>query len=186
LSLRPEWTADWTGQRVDSKDPFVAGDEYIAWLEDRGKRSPQEALIASDGLDVDIILSLHAYFAGTLVGDTKLEDFHSAEDFFDPQKWISDRRIRFSSGWGTLLTNDFRGCDPDGGEKFDPISLICKLTSADGRPAVKLSDNYAKATGLPSEIERYRRVFGTRNRGNVAGNRRHAGGIRAARCPGGV
>jgi nicotinate phosphoribosyltransferase len=31
----------------------------------------------------------------------------------------------------------------------------------DGRPAVKLSDNFAKAMGPPDEIERYRRVFGT-------------------------
>ncbi len=33
LEHAPEWTADWTGQRVDSKDPYIAGDEYIAWLE---------------------------------------------------------------------------------------------------------------------------------------------------------
>jgi len=45
--------------------------------------------------------------------------------------------------------------------QFDPISLVCKLTSADGKSAVKLSDNYAKATGTPTEVERYRRVFGT-------------------------
>jgi nicotinate phosphoribosyltransferase len=32
---------------------------------------------------------------------------------------------------------------------------------------VKLSDNYAKALGLPSEIERYRRVFGTAGVTNV-------------------
>jgi nicotinate phosphoribosyltransferase len=30
----------------------------------------------------------------------------------------------------------------------------------EGRPAVKLSDNYAKALGPTSEVERYRRVFG--------------------------
>ena len=30
-----------------------------------------------------------------------------------------------------------------------PISLICKVSSVEGRPAVKLSDNYAKALGLP-------------------------------------
>jgi nicotinate phosphoribosyltransferase len=81
-------------------------------------------------------------------------------DFHDPAKWVPRRRIRFSAGWGTLLTNDFRGCDPDGGREFDPISLICKLTAAAGRPAVKLSDNYVKSTGSPAEIERYRRVFG--------------------------
>ncbi|MGB9286431.1 MAG: nicotinate phosphoribosyltransferase, partial [Candidatus Sulfotelmatobacter sp.] len=62
---------------------------------------------------------------------------------------------------GTLLTNDFRGCDPSGCTGFDPISLICKVSDVEGRPAVKLSDNYAKALGPPDEIERYRRVFGT-------------------------
>jgi len=30
----------------------------------------------------------------------------------------------------------------------------------EGRPAVKLSDNYSKAMGPPAEIERYRKVFG--------------------------
>jgi nicotinate phosphoribosyltransferase len=35
------------------------------------------------------------------------------------------------------------------------------VSSVEGRPAVKLSDNYAKALGPPEEIQRYRRVFGT-------------------------
>ena len=47
---------------------------------------------------------------------------------------------------------------PDGG--LDPFSIVCKVISADGRPAVKLSDNPEKAVGPPDEIERYRRVFG--------------------------
>src|SRR5215472_3556856 len=37
LTHAPDWVADWTGQRIDSKDPFAAGDEYIAWLEERGR-----------------------------------------------------------------------------------------------------------------------------------------------------
>lgn len=49
-----------------------------------------------------------------------------------------------------------------GGERdFEPISLVCKLMTVEGRPAVKLSDNARKSTGLASEVERYRRVFGT-------------------------
>jgi nicotinate phosphoribosyltransferase len=75
-----------------------------------------------------------------------------------------DGRVRLSFGWGTNLTNDFRGCDPDGAAALEPISLVCKVTSANGRPAVKLSDNPAKATGDPAEIERYLRVFGTEDR----------------------
>ncbi|SUJ19134.1 Nicotinate phosphoribosyltransferase [Sphingomonas paucimobilis] len=61
---------------------------------------------------------------------------------------------------GTNLTNDFRGCDPAGGHGLEPISLVAKVISANGRPAVKLSDNPSKATGNPAEMERYLRIFG--------------------------
>jgi nicotinate phosphoribosyltransferase len=134
LAGAPDWVADWTGQRCDSKDPFVAGDEYIAWLRERGRDARRKRLIASDGLDVEDILRLHEYFNG---------------------------RIRFSAGWGTLLTNDFRDCHPRGESDLDPISLVCKLMTVEGRPAVKLSDNEHKATGPAEEIARYRRVFGS-------------------------
>ncbi len=134
LEGAPEWVADWTGQRVDSKDPRVAGDEYIAWLRERGRDPRTKRLIASDALDVDDVLELSQYFRG---------------------------RIRFSAGWGTLLTNDFRGCHPRGDDTLEPLSLVCKLTSVDGRPTVKLSDNVLKATGPRALVERYRRVFGS-------------------------
>ncbi len=132
LQGAPDWVAKWTGERIDSKDPFEAGDEYVAWLLQRGEDPRKKRLIASDGLDVDKIIELHNYFNG---------------------------RIRFSAGWGTLLTNDFRGCHPRNEDTFEPISLVCKLTSADGRPTVKLSDNPRKATGPTEEIARYRRAF---------------------------
>ncbi len=88
-------------------------------------------MIFSDGLDVDKIAELHAQFAG---------------------------RVRVSFGWGTLLTNDFRGLVP--GDRLAPFSLVCKAVAANGRPTVKLSDNPAKAMGPRDEIERYKRVFG--------------------------
>jgi nicotinate phosphoribosyltransferase len=137
LAAAPEWVANWTGQRCDSKDPFIGGDEYIAWLEFHGKDARKKRFIASDGLDVEEILKLHSYF---------------------------HRRIRFSAGWGTLLTNDFRGCDPRGSDSLRPISIVCKIKSVEGRPAVKLSDNPRKATGPMEEIARYRRVFGSEER----------------------
>jgi len=65
--------------------------------------------------------------------------------------------LNFIKGNGTLLTNDFRGLGPDG--RLDPFSIVCKVVSANGRPAVKLSDNPMKAMGAPVELARYRRVF---------------------------
>jgi len=161
LENAPEWVANWTGQRMDSKDPFVAGDEYIAWLERHERNPRQKRLIASDSLDVEGILGLHAYFGGKLLNGATPKDFQRADDFLDHNKWAADRRIRFSAGWGTLLTNDFRGCNPQGDEGFDPISIVCKLNDVNGRPAVKLSDNALKAVGPAAEVARYRRVFGT-------------------------
>jgi nicotinate phosphoribosyltransferase len=161
LDNAPEWVANWTGQRIDSKDPFIAGDEYIAWLQKHGRDPRKKRLIASDALDVDSILSLHAHFAGALRNGASPADFRTAADFLDEHKWTPDHRIRFSAGWGTYLTNDFRNCNPRGDDSFDPISLVCKLSEVEGRPAVKLSDNYSKAMGPPAEVERYRRVFGT-------------------------
>ena len=160
LEQAPAWVADWTGQRIDSKDPYIAGDEYIQWLEAQGRDPRRKRLIASDSLDVEQILGLHAYFGGRLRNGVTAADFHQASDFTDERKWAPERRIRFSAGWGTFLTNDFRNCDPRGGDRFNPVSLVCKLTEVDGRPAVKLSDNYLKAMGPAGEIERYRRVFG--------------------------
>ncbi len=82
------------------------------------------------------------------------------EDILRLQEYFNGR-IRFSAGWGTLLTNDFRGCHPRGESDLDPISLVCKLINADGRPTIKLSDNPRKSTGPAAEIARYRSVFGS-------------------------
>jgi nicotinate phosphoribosyltransferase len=161
LQRAPDWVADWTGQRVDSKDPYLAGDEYIAWLERRGRDPRQKRLIASDALDVGEILGLHAYFGGRLLNGATARDFQRASDFEDDRRWVADRRIRFSAGWGTYLTNDFRDCNPQADQSFNPVSLVCKLSEVEGRPAVKLSDNYSKALGPAGEVERYRRLFGT-------------------------
>ncbi len=67
---------------------------------------------------------------------------------------LADRfagRIKVSFGWGTNLTNDMG---------FDPLSLVVKVVEADGHSTVKLSDNLAKATGCPEDIERFKHIFG--------------------------
>lgn len=133
LRNAPEWLADWTGFRPDSMPPIEGGEQIMAWWQAHGRDPRGKLLIFSDGMDVASIEATYRHFHG---------------------------RVRMSFGWGTNLTNDFRDCDPAGEAGLEPISLVAKVIGANGRPAVKLSDNPSKATGEPSEIERYLRIFG--------------------------
>jgi len=133
LKEAPEWVADWSGFRIDSKEPIEGGEEIISWWEKMGRDPKEKLVIFSDGLDIDTIESTYHHFEG---------------------------RVRTSFGWGTNLTNDFRDCAPYRNDDLKAFSVVCKVTQADGKPTVKLSDNLAKATGPREELDRYLQVFG--------------------------
>jgi nicotinate phosphoribosyltransferase len=130
LEHAPDWLAGWTGIRIDSGDPAAGAEIAIDWWKSRGEDPREKLVIFSDGLSVDKIRELHAQFVG---------------------------RVKVSFGWGTLLTNDFRGLVPN--DALAPFSLVCKAVEANGHPTVKLSDNPEKAMGPADEIARYKRVF---------------------------
>lgn len=139
----PEWVRGWTGARPDSKHPVSAGEELIAFWQRLGEDPKQKLIIFSDGMDVrlpgqaangDDIAEVLAHFRG---------------------------RVRVGFGWGTNFTNDFIGCHPEDPDRMRPISIVVKVMDANGRPAIKLSDNEEKAVGPAGALARYRRVFGT-------------------------
>jgi nicotinate phosphoribosyltransferase len=134
LKHAPDWVARWKGFRPDSAPPIEGGEAILRWWQELGEDPREKLLIFSDGMEVDTIEETYHHFAG---------------------------RVGMSFGWGTNLTNDLRGISPETNAQLDAISLVCKVTEVNGRPAVKLSDNPTKATGLPAEVERYHRVFGT-------------------------
>lgn len=136
LANAPDWVAQWSGFRIDSKEPIAGGEELISWWKQRGQNPEEKLLIFSDGLTVDTIEEVYKRF---------------------------NRRVRLSFGWGTHLTNDFSDCATVQNQRLKAISLVCKVKQANGRATVKLSDNYDKATGPADEIERYRRLFGQDN-----------------------
>jgi nicotinate phosphoribosyltransferase len=131
LDRAPDWLAGWTGIRVDSGDPATGAEVAIDWWKARGEDPTKKLVIFSDGLDTDKIVELQTQFAG---------------------------RCRVSCGWGTMLTNDFKGLTEN--DSLAPFSLVCKAIAANGNPTVKLSDNPNKAMGPAEEITRYKRVFG--------------------------
>ena len=120
LDRAPDWLAGWTGIRIDSGRPGRTPPRPPSAGGRRAARTPRGKLIIfSDGLDVD-------------------------EDRSAPRP-LRGPRPRQSFGWGTLLTNDFRGLVA--GDALAPFSLVCKAVAAEGRPTVKLSDNPEKAMG---------------------------------------
>jgi nicotinate phosphoribosyltransferase len=133
----PDWVADWTGVRPDSAPPIPAGEKILAWWKAMGRDPREKLLVLSDAIDVDMIEAAYRRFDGS---------------------------VRLSFGWGTNLTNDFADCAPVPNDGLMAISIVCKVSEANGRPAVKLSDNPIKATGTEKEIARYLRVFGNEDR----------------------
>ena len=131
LKRAPDWLKQWTGIRIDSGDPVEGAEAAIAWWKDKGENPEDKLVIFSDGLDTPTIRDLHQKFNG---------------------------RVKVSFGWGTNLTNDFRGLVSDG--SLDAFSLVCKPIKANEKSTVKLSDNLKKAMGPSAEINRYKRVFG--------------------------
>ena len=133
----PDWVADWTGFRPDSAPAIEGGEKILEWWRSKGVDPRERLIVFSDGLDADTIERAYHHFK---------------------------ERVRMSFGWGTNLTNDFVGCAPSDTVVLNPISIVCKVTAANGRPAVKLSDNPNKATGDRNTIERYLKLFGSTGR----------------------
>jgi len=75
----PEQAAAWRGLRHDSGDPIAFGEKSIAFYEANGIDPTTKTIVFSDGLDMDEIVKLHAYFKD---------------------------RVQVVFGWGTTLTND--------------------------------------------------------------------------------
>ncbi len=140
------------GQRQDSGNPIEEALRYVEWLKQHGADpiKTDKINIPSDGLDVGPMIEIHQALEGV---------------------------IKHPFGLGTNLTNDFRGCHPRGDEQavvrgvslgltnhelFRGHSIVVKMASANGRPAVKLSNNPAKATGPRDEVEKYLRIFGSK------------------------
>ena len=85
LAAAPDWAADWTGARPDSKPPIEASEELIAWWRSRGRDPREKLVILSDAMNIDSIEESVRALRG---------------------------KVQVSIGWGTALTNDFVGCLP--------------------------------------------------------------------------
>ncbi|KAI3624167.1 NPT1 [Malassezia furfur] len=115
----------WRGVRQDSGDSRVFVRHALDVYERIGVDPRKKLVIFSDGLNVDKCLEL--------------------------QQYARDVGIQAGFGVGTHLTNDFRkASNPD--EKSRALNIVLKISSINGHPTVKISDELTKNTGDADEI----------------------------------
>lgn len=119
------------GVRQDSGDPAEFAKLMRQYYDSEGI-TEWKTIVFSDSLDVDKCIELQKV--------TEKEGFNT------------------SFGVGTHLTNDFQHIQTGG--KSTPLNIVIKISSANGKPAVKLSDNLGKNTGDSQEVQRAKEELG--------------------------
>ena len=116
-------------------------------------KAPTELLLSNSQIEENLpVRSLVGNFIGfDTDGDSALS-YHLVEDNESLQNDLFVLKQN-----GTLLTNDFRGLSQS--PEVDPISLVCKAVSVNGKSTVKMSDDSGKVMGRSEELDRYKRVF---------------------------
>ncbi|KAJ5806822.1 nicotinate phosphoribosyltransferase [Penicillium riverlandense] len=119
------------GIRQDSGDPAYFVKMVRQFYEGEGITSPK-TVVFSDSLTIDLCLEYKTI---------------AEEANFKPV-----------FGVGTFFTNDFT--NKSNGKKSKPLNIVIKIATANGRPAVKLSDNMGKNTGDRETVQKVKKQLG--------------------------
>ncbi|KAJ7284818.1 Quinolinate phosphoribosyl transferase [Mycena rebaudengoi] len=121
----------WHGLRQDSGDPFAFGRRAKEVFASLGIDPKTKMIIYSDALNIDKALRL--------------------------KQQADELGLNVSFGIGTFLTNDFKKSGT--GDVSKALNMVIKLSSVDGNPCVKISDDLTKNTGDKDTVEMVKRVY---------------------------
>ncbi|KAF9876759.1 nicotinate phosphoribosyltransferase [Colletotrichum karsti] len=113
------------------------------------------------GDPADYVKMLRQYYDSQGIKDKKTMVF---SDSLDIEKCLQYKAISEEAGFtptfgvGTFLTNDFKHLKT--GTKSVPLNIVIKLSSANGKPAIKISDNIGKNTGDKNTVEKVKSQIG--------------------------
>lgn len=128
---RKTYAQVYTGVRQDSGDAAY----FVKMMRDFYDRegiTGQKTIVFSDSLDIEHCL--------------------------DYKKLAEEAGFTPVFGVGTFLTNDFT--NKSNGKKSKPLNIVIKIASANGRSAVKLSDNMGKNTGDKTVVQAVKKRLG--------------------------
>jgi len=138
----PSRARRWEGLRQDSGDPLIyaprAHQIYASLKIDHRSKT----IVYSDGLNVDKVLKL--------------------------KKQCDEVGFIASFGIGTSLTNDFYSTSSGHLVRSRALNMVIKLSSVNGSPCVKISDELTKNTGDLATILRVKEIYGIKPRSSDA------------------
>lgn len=138
-----------TGVRQDSGDPMAFIKMMRDFYDSEGIKE-KKTIVFSDSLNVERCI----------------EFMHAANEAgFSP-----------TFGVGTFLTNDFTHVSSE--KKSLPLNIVIKLSSANGRPAIKISDNVGKNTGDSETVHKVKASLGYIEKTWVNGDEKTRWGVR--------
>ncbi|KAK2046763.1 nicotinate phosphoribosyltransferase [Colletotrichum somersetense] len=113
------------------------------------------------GDPADYVEMLRQYYDGQGIREKKTMVF---SDSLNIERCLEYKAISEKAGFtptfgvGTFLTNDFTHLKT--GTKSVPLNIVIKLSSANGRPAIKISDNIGKNTGDKETVDKVKSQLG--------------------------
>ena len=130
--LRPRtYAQSFAGVRQDSGDPLEFVNIMRDFYDQEGIKE-KKTIVFSDSLNVDLCLRY--------------------------KQAAEEKGLVPTFGIGTFFTNDFMHKSKP--TKSLPLNIVIKLSSASGRPSVKISDNIGKNTGDSDTVHKVKEVLG--------------------------